>query len=90
MQMSEAGSANREKQTVNSLHNFGLHPQRGHCSGKKKKESTQAQCTKNAEEAPGVGEETDFGRRRWRSFCQAPEVRILGREEVQQRRIKDF
>lgn len=60
MQMSEAGSANREKQTVNSLHNLGLHPQRGHCSGKKK-ESTQAQRTKNAEEAQGVGKRLTLG-----------------------------
>lgn len=36
------------------------------------------------------GDETDSGRRRRRSFCQAPEVPILGREEAQQRRIKDF
>ena len=61
-QTSEAGSANREKQTVNSLHNLSLHPQRGFCSGKKtKKESTQTQCTKRAEEARGVGKKLTLG-----------------------------
>ena len=58
--MSEAGSANREKQTVNSLHNLSLHPQRRFCSGEKKK-STQTQCTKSTEETRGVGMKLTLG-----------------------------